>query len=60
MQLLQERAPDGFDDINAVITREEIDQVTEAYRSTAGFALSALRTDPRSMIDQWATKGADR
>ena len=59
MQLVHERAPDGFDDINAVITREEIDLVTEAYRSTAGFALSALRTDPRSLIDQWATKGAD-
>ena len=52
MQLVHERAPDGFDDIDAVITRAEIDEVTEAYRRTAGFALQALRDDPRSLIDQ--------
>ncbi len=52
MQLVHERAPDGFDDIDAVITRTEIDEVTEAYRRTAGFALQALRDDPRSLIDQ--------
>ena len=51
MQLVHERAPDGFDDIDAVISRDEIDEVTEAYRRTAGFALAALRDDPRSLID---------
>jgi hypothetical protein len=51
MQLVHERAPDGFDDIDAVITRTEIDEVTEDYRRTAGFALSALRDDPRSLLD---------
>jgi 2-polyprenyl-6-methoxyphenol hydroxylase-like FAD-dependent oxidoreductase len=51
MQLVHERAPDGFDDIDAVISRAEIDEVTEGYRTTAGFALSALRDDPRSLID---------
>ncbi len=55
MQLVHERAPDGFDEIDAVITRAEIDEVTEAYRRTAGFAVSALRDDPRSLIDQWST-----
>jgi len=47
-----ERAPDGFDDIDAVITRAEIDDVTESYRRTAGFALSTLRDHPRSLIDR--------
>jgi 5-methylphenazine-1-carboxylate 1-monooxygenase len=55
MQLVHERAPDGFGDIDLVITRAEIDEATEAYRRTAGFALSALRCDPRSLVDQWAT-----
>ena len=55
MQLVHERAPDGFDDIDTVITRSEIDAVTETYRSTAGFALQALRDDPRSLTDQWST-----
>jgi 2-polyprenyl-6-methoxyphenol hydroxylase-like FAD-dependent oxidoreductase len=54
MQMVYERAPDGFDDVDAVITREEIDEVTESYRTTAGFALSALRDDPRSLLDQTA------
>jgi 5-methylphenazine-1-carboxylate 1-monooxygenase len=43
MKLVHERAPDGFSDIAAVISPEEIAQVTEEYRRTAGFALAALR-----------------
>ena len=46
MQLVYERAPDGFDAIGTVISREEIDQVTENYRRTAGFALAALPGRP--------------
>ena len=59
MQLVHERAPDGFDDINSIIARDEINAVTEAYRRTAGFALSALEADPRSLIEQWATVSMD-
>ncbi len=51
MQLVHERAPDGFDHIDTVITRAEIDEVTTGYRRTAGFALSALQDDPRSLIE---------
>jgi hypothetical protein len=43
MQLVEERAPDGFSDIGDVITPEEIARVTERYRATAGFSLAALR-----------------
>jgi hypothetical protein len=42
MRLVEERAPDGFDDIADVITPEEIARVTEGYRRTAGFSLAAL------------------
>jgi 2-polyprenyl-6-methoxyphenol hydroxylase-like FAD-dependent oxidoreductase len=42
MQLVEARAPDGFDDIGDVITPDEIAQATEGYRRTAGFALHAL------------------
>jgi 2-polyprenyl-6-methoxyphenol hydroxylase-like FAD-dependent oxidoreductase len=42
MQLVEARAPDGFDDIGDVITPDEIAQATESYRRTAGFALQAL------------------
>jgi 2-polyprenyl-6-methoxyphenol hydroxylase-like FAD-dependent oxidoreductase len=43
MQLVEERAPDGFADIAEVITPEEIVEVTERYRTTAGFSLAALQ-----------------
>jgi 2-polyprenyl-6-methoxyphenol hydroxylase-like FAD-dependent oxidoreductase len=43
MQLVEERAPNGFGDIAEVITPQEIAEVTEGYRRTAGFALAALQ-----------------
>jgi len=51
MKLVEERAPDGFTDIADVISPAEIAQVTEGYRRTAGFALSALRSG-RSLLDE--------
>ena len=50
MQLVHERAPDGFADIDDVISRDEILAVTEGYRRTAGFALEALASG-RSLAD---------
>ena len=43
MVMVEERAPDGFDDIADVITPEEIARVTEDYRRTAGFSLASLQ-----------------
>jgi 5-methylphenazine-1-carboxylate 1-monooxygenase len=43
MQLVEERAPDGFASLGDVISADEIQEVTEGYRRTAGFALSALQ-----------------
>ncbi len=51
MQLVEQRAPDGFVDINDVITSEEITEVTDGYRRTAGFALTAL-ADGISLADR--------
>ena len=42
MQLVEQRAPDGFVSIDDVITPDEIAEVTEGYRRTAGFALASL------------------
>jgi 5-methylphenazine-1-carboxylate 1-monooxygenase len=49
MKLVEERAPDGFTKIDEVITRDEIDQATEQYRKTAGFALASLATGISAM-----------
>ncbi|MFZ0248472.1 MAG: flavin-dependent oxidoreductase [Acidimicrobiales bacterium] len=43
MKLVEERAPDGFDDVADVISSDEIAEVTEQYRTTAGFSLAALQ-----------------
>ena len=50
MRLVHERAPEGFDHINEVISPEEILEVTDGYRRTAGFALEALSSG-MSLID---------
>jgi hypothetical protein len=51
MKLVEERAPNGFADIADVISEEEIAEVTEAYRRTAGFALAALQRGT-SLLDE--------
>lgn len=51
MQLVEERAPDGFTRIDDVISRAEILEVTDGYRRTAGFALEAL-ADGASIADR--------
>jgi hypothetical protein len=50
MKFVEERAPNGFKNIDDVISPTEILQVTEGYRATAGFALSALNHG-RSLAD---------
>jgi 5-methylphenazine-1-carboxylate 1-monooxygenase len=51
MQLVEERAPDGFGTINDVITPQEILDATDGYRATAGFALASL-ADGISLADR--------
>jgi 5-methylphenazine-1-carboxylate 1-monooxygenase len=46
MQLVEERAPSGFDRLSDVITPEEILEVTDGYRKMAGFSLEQLRDRP--------------
>ena len=53
MKLVEERAPDGFVDVADVITPDEIAQVTEAYRTTAGFSLAALRRGTSLLEDPY-------
>jgi 2-polyprenyl-6-methoxyphenol hydroxylase-like FAD-dependent oxidoreductase len=51
MLLVEQRAPDGFSDISAVISPQEIAEVTEEYRRTAGFAIADL-SRTRSLIEE--------
>ena len=42
MQLAEERAPDGFDDLHAVIRPDELAAIAEQYKMVAGFDKDAL------------------
>ena len=53
MKLVEERAPDGFADVADVITVDEIAEVTENYRTTAGFSLTALKTGTSLLEDPY-------
>ena len=51
MLLVEQRAPEGFAEISDVITPQEIAEVTEGYRRTAGFSLAALQRGT-SLLDE--------
>ena len=51
MQLVEERAPGGFDLLSDVITADEILAVTDGYRKMAGFSLQQLHDRP-SLADR--------
>lgn len=42
MQMAEERAPNGFDNIDDVIAREELEAIAARYKQTAGFTLEAV------------------
>jgi 5-methylphenazine-1-carboxylate 1-monooxygenase len=46
MELVDERAPDGFTDLDAVISREELEEISRSYKQTAGFDPNVLNNRP--------------
>ena len=46
LTIVDERAPDGFAQIEDVLSRDELTTITEAYRRTAGFDVENLNTRP--------------
>jgi 2-polyprenyl-6-methoxyphenol hydroxylase-like FAD-dependent oxidoreductase len=46
MQLVEERAPAGFDKLDEVLAREELEAVAAAYKKVAGFTIEELNARP--------------
>lgn len=46
MQIVEERAPDGFDTLNDVLPAQEMEAVAAAYKKIAGFDKNALNGRP--------------
>jgi 5-methylphenazine-1-carboxylate 1-monooxygenase len=49
MQMVEERAPDGFGDVHDVISPVELEEVSARYKMTAGFVPEALNS--RASLD---------
>ncbi len=46
LQIVHERAPDGFARLEEVVSPEEIEEITGAYHRTAGFDPDILNSRP--------------
>jgi 2-polyprenyl-6-methoxyphenol hydroxylase-like FAD-dependent oxidoreductase len=46
LDLVEERAPDGFANLDEVISRTELEEIASTYRRTAGFDPKTLNTRP--------------
>ena len=46
LQIVEERAPDGFTNLDDVISPAELEQIAGAYKGTAGFDIEALNSRP--------------
>ncbi|MCZ7643185.1 MAG: flavin-dependent oxidoreductase [Pseudorhodoplanes sp.] len=46
MQLVEERAPNGFNDIAEVLSREELESIAANYKKVAGFQVDELNARP--------------
>ncbi len=42
MQIVEDRAPDGFDNLHDVISREELEAISARYKKIAGFEIESL------------------
>ena len=46
MQLVEERAPDGFKVVTDVLSRQELEDIAANYKRVAGFQVDALNAKP--------------
>ena len=46
MQLVEERAPDGFKDVTDVLSRQELEEIAANYKRVAGFQVEGLNAKP--------------
>jgi len=51
MQLVEERAPDGFDDIQTVVSRAELESFAAGYKRIAGFDVEQLNKRASYSVD---------
>ena len=50
MELVEQRAPNGFTDLDAVISQRELEEISRSYKRTAGFDPDILNNRPSLSI----------
>ena len=46
LEMIQEQAPNGFDNLDAIITKDELDSISTGYKKLAGFFPETLNNRP--------------
>jgi hypothetical protein len=46
MQMVEERAPNGFEAVTEVLSQAELEEVANNYKRVAGFQVEALNAKP--------------
>jgi 5-methylphenazine-1-carboxylate 1-monooxygenase len=57
IDVVDERAPDGFGDLDAVISREELEEISCGYKRTAGFDPEVLNNRPSLSVGRHGRPG---
>jgi 2-polyprenyl-6-methoxyphenol hydroxylase-like FAD-dependent oxidoreductase len=50
MQLVEERAPGGFDNVTDVLSRQELEDIAANYKRVAGFQVEGLNAKPPIVV----------
>jgi 5-methylphenazine-1-carboxylate 1-monooxygenase len=58
MEILDRCATDGFVDIDAVVSRAELDEISRSYKRAAGFDPEVLNKQPSLSVEQLSSTGA--
>jgi 5-methylphenazine-1-carboxylate 1-monooxygenase len=57
LDIVEQRAPHGFVDLDAVITRQELEEIAQSYRRTAGFDPESLNNRPSLSVGRHRDRG---
>jgi 5-methylphenazine-1-carboxylate 1-monooxygenase len=57
LEIVEQRAPDGFVDLDTVISRAELEEIARSYKRTAAFDPEVLNNRPSLGVGQPSTHG---
>jgi 5-methylphenazine-1-carboxylate 1-monooxygenase len=57
LEIVEQRAPDGFVDLDAVISRAELEEIAHSYKRTAAFDPEVLNNRPSLGVGQHSAHG---